>query len=259
MYMQYGICTQATVPVRETPSHKSQMINQLLFGDLIYVKELQNGWALTETFDDKYEGWVEIKQITQVTKEWVEKASKSNRFYVNNLCSTVTSDSESIPVTFGATLYFLKENNFFIDNKEYQFYGDSVKQETNPTGYKIVKTAKRLLNAPYLWGGRSPFGFDCSGFTQVVFKLNGVFIDRDASQQVTKGEEINFVEESKDGDLAFFGSDEGEITHVGIMIGNNKIIHASGKVKIDSIDHHGIFDKTTKEYSHKLRIIKRLV
>jgi len=115
------------------------------------------------------------------------------------------------------------------------------------------------LNAPYLWGGRSPFGIDCSGFTQVIYKLNGFKLPRDASQQATIGETLSFIEESESGDLAFFDNEEGNIIHVGIMLENNNIIHASGKVRIDKIDHQGIFNSETNTYSHRLRLIKKIL
>ena len=115
------------------------------------------------------------------------------------------------------------------------------------------------LNAPYLWGGKTPFGIDCSGFTQMVYKLNGYKIHRDASQQALEGEPLSFIEESEVGDLAFFDNDEGNIIHVGIIMENNYIIHASGKVRIDRLDHLGIYNPELKKHTHKLRVIKKII
>jgi cell wall-associated NlpC family hydrolase len=123
----------------------------------------------------------------------------------------------------------------------------------------IIENAYMYLHSPYLWGGRTPFGIDCSGFTQMVYKLAGIRLKRDASQQAEQGTLINLIDEARQGDLAFFDNEEGRIIHVGIMLPNNKIIHASGKVRIDSIDHHGIYNLETKKYTHNLRIIKRFV
>ena len=115
------------------------------------------------------------------------------------------------------------------------------------------------LNSPYLWGGRSPFGIDCSGFTQMVFKLNGIKLPRDAYEQAEIGKTLNFIEETQKGDLAFFDNEEGKIIHTGIIIDKNKIIHSSGKVRIDNLDHYGIFNAETGKYSHNLRLIKKVV
>ena len=124
---------------------------------------------------------------------------------------------------------------------------------------KLIDTAFLYLNTPYLWGGRTPFGIDCSGFTQMVYKLNGFKLERDASQQALQGEPLSFIEESEAGDLAFFDNDEGVITHVGIIMEDNYIIHSSGKVRIDRVDHLGIFNPDTQRHTHKLRVIKMYI
>jgi cell wall-associated NlpC family hydrolase len=123
----------------------------------------------------------------------------------------------------------------------------------------IISTAYLLINAPYLWGGKNPFGIDCSGFTQIVYKLNGYKLPRDASQQVELGTPLSFVEEAEAGDLAFFDNEEGNIVHVGILLNNEQIIHASGSVRIDKYDHYGIFNKSLGKYSHSMRVIKRVL
>ena len=123
----------------------------------------------------------------------------------------------------------------------------------------IVEDALGFLNAPYLWGGRSFFGIDCSGFTQIIYKINGIKLPRDAYQQVECGEALDFVEEAKGGDLAFFENENGDIIHVGIMLDDQKIIHAHGKVRIDELDSIGVFNKEQNKHTHKLRIIKRIV
>ena len=123
---------------------------------------------------------------------------------------------------------------------------------------KFIETALLYLNAPYLWGGRTHFGIDCSGFTQMVYKLNGHKLLRDASQQATQGEPLSFIEESEPGDLAFFDNEEGTITHVGIMMADHHIIHAHGQVRIDHMDHTGIYNAELKKHTHKLRVIKKI-
>ena len=162
-----------------------------------------------------------------------------------------------VPILIGSSLPNFDGLNFKIDKKKYLFQGISL-ENNNSNISKIQKIALKYLHAPYLWGGRSPFGIDCSGFTQIVFKFLDILLPRDAYQQAELGTSIAFVEETKIGDLAFFGTEE-KITHVGIVLSNTEIIHASGKVKIDRIDHLGIYSKEQKKYTHKLRTIKRLI
>ncbi len=260
MSMQYGISIQATIPVRETPSDKSQMVNQLLFGDLYLIKETQGSWSLIETQHDHYEGWVDSKQLHVISEKDFNQLTESKIYFVNSLCGKVTDEkNNTIPVTFGAKIYAPDKHTFFIGHQRFSFSGELTEPITGTNGRQIVATAQKFLGAAYLWGGRSPFGIDCSGFTQIVFALNNIPLLRDASQQVDLGEQVNFIEETQAGDLAFFGNEEGQITHVGIMMNHHQIIHASGNVHIDPIDHHGIYNEVTKSYTHTLRVIKRVV
>jgi cell wall-associated NlpC family hydrolase len=123
----------------------------------------------------------------------------------------------------------------------------------------LIENALLFLNAPYLWGGRTPLGIDCSGFTQLIYRMNGFDLLRDASQQATQGEVLSFIEESEPGDLAFFDNNEGAITHVGLIMSDNYIIHAHGKVRIDRLDQSGIFNVEKKVHTHKLRVIKKIL
>ena len=163
----------------------------------------------------------------------------------------------SFPVSIGAKLPFLKDKAINFESFSFGFEGQVSDPKQKGTAQTIISTAYLLINAPYLWGGKNPFGIDCSGFTQLVYKLNGYKLPRDASQQVELGEPLSFVEEA--GDLAFFDNEEGNIVHVGILLNNEQIIHASGSVRIDKFDHYGIFSSDTKKYSHTLRVIKKIL
>jgi cell wall-associated NlpC family hydrolase len=151
-------------------------------------------------------------------------------------------------IATGSQIY--SKENIKISGFEFNF-------EYNNIDLNLENIAKQYLNSPYLWGGKTPWGIDCSGFTQMVFKQKNVSIKRDAFQQAEEGEAVAFLAESKMGDLAFFDNEDGKITHVGILLNNETIIHASGKVRIDQIDNYGIMDADSKKYSHKLRFIKR--
>jgi hypothetical protein len=188
-------------------------------------------------------------------EKFVKEKSIINKNINNNNAYISISDNSLIPITLGASLSFIDIPE--INIKNYQFEGlkaTGIKAKSN-----IIATAYLYLNAPYLWGGKTPFGIDCSGFTQMVYKLNGYQLLRDASQQASQGEVLSFIEESEPGDLAFFDNEEGHIIHVGIILENNYIIHASGKVRVDRLDHLGIYNAETNRHTHRLRVIKKII
>jgi cell wall-associated NlpC family hydrolase len=158
----------------------------------------------------------------------------------------------------GSSLPNCADGQLRIGQNLYHFQGMAVPPKSGGREF-LVETALMYLHAPYLWGGRSPFGIDCSGFVQVVYKFSGIQLPRDAWQQAEKGDLLSFIEESAPGDLAFFDNDEGTIIHVGILLENNRIIHASGKVRIDVIDHQGIYNRDLRAYTHNLRLIKSIL
>jgi hypothetical protein len=206
-------------------------------------------------FDD-YEGWVDSKQYQIISEKNFIDLSKDAIILNTDLVEYVSnSNNELLPITLGASLSFLNHSEINTENFEFEGMKTSgVKPKTD-----LLTTAYMYLNAPYLWGGKTPFGIDCSGFTQMVYKLNGYKVLRDASQQSTQGEALSFIEESEPGDLAFFDNDEGKIIHVGIMMENNYIIHASGKVRIDRVDHLGIYNAELNKHTHRLRVIKKII
>ena len=258
--MEYGICDQAIVPVRLQPGDQQEMVNQLLFGDLVVVKGSVKDWILIETFDDQYEGWIDCKQIVKIDKKSFNELIVTNRHYSLELATRLVAEDDTTQVLFclGSQLPYFQNNRFRLNDRNFVFEGKTKLTSEVSKNPEIINIAKKYLETPYLWGGRSPFGIDCSGFIQIVYKICGIFLPRDSSQQVDHGETVNFIHEALSGDLAFFGNEEGDIVHVGILLDNQNIIHASGKVRIDNIDHQGIFNKTLNKYTHQLRIIKRL-
>lgn len=254
----YGIITIATVAQRTEPNHKSEMINQLLLGDRLIIEEVKNDWIKAINYFDNYSGWINHKQCSLLTKAEFETLQNCPKFTSKNLFEKIEiNHKQTFYITTGCTIY--KHNDIFIIAPKMNITNTipleniDVKQK-----HLICEKAKLFLNSPYLWGGRNPMGIDCSGFVQIVFMLCGITLPRDAAQQVNCGEEVAFVNEVKAGDLAFFENETGHITHVGILLSQQEIIHASGKVKIDKFDHYGIFCNETNKYSHKLRIIKRI-
>lgn len=249
--MNYGICNLSSIPLRAEASDKSELVNQILYGELFKVLEIRAKWSRIRLAFDSYEGWVDNKQYLQITEEaYTENVSKPLHLSSDLVDFITTAENQLLSICLGSTV-----NTASI--LQHRFEG-KIQSETFPKEH-LIHSALLFLNTPYLWGGKTPFGIDCSGFTQMVYKLNGYKLLRDASQQATQGEALSFIEESEPGDLAFFDNAEGVITHVGIIMKDNHIIHAHGKVRVDGLDHTGIFNYETRTYTHQLRVIKRII
>ena len=260
--MKYGICHLSVVPCRLEPSDSSEMVTQMLFGEVLKIyEEKRAGWRKIKTAFDDYDCWIDDKQYIEINETEFERLNTSPITVCSEMANIITNidNNDLTPILLGSSLPSFKENQIRFNKFIYQFDGQTFDTSQEIAKSNLAENAMMYLNAPYLWGGRSPFGIDCSGFTQVIYKLNGFKLPRDASQQAEIGETLSFIEESKSGDLAFFDNEEGKIIHVGIMLENNNIIHASGKIRIDKIDHQGIFNSETNSYSHRLRLIKKIL
>jgi gamma-D-glutamyl-L-lysine dipeptidyl-peptidase len=260
--MNCGISALSLIPVRKEPSEKSEMVTQILFGEHFEILEQMVGWCHVKLAFDKYEGWVDQKMVTPVSQRTFPKLVKSQSAVATDIFTIVPVNQEqNMMIVAGSTLPLWRpyKKEFTIDKETYSMPGNVSYGSLKDIRDIIIRQALMYFNAPYLWGGRSPFGVDCSGFTQVIYKTAGVQLPRDAVQQVHVGFALSFVEEAKPGDLAFFDNDNGEIVHVGIIWKRNKIIHASGKVRIDNIDQFGIFNFDLKRYTHKMRVMKRII
>lgn len=259
--MSFGICNLSIVPCRKEPSDRSEMVTQLLFGDHFEVLETQGSWVKIKTAYDDYECWIDKKQFQSIEFPTFDLLNATEIYCANELVQVITNTQthQMFPIVLGSSLPGFDNGECAVENALYTYDGAYVNGQLPFTKGGIVEMAMLYLNAPYLWGGKTPFGIDCSGFTQMVYKLNGIKLKRDAYQQAEQGETLSFVEEAEPGDLAFFDNEEGRIVHVGIVMDNNKIIHASGKVRIDGFDHQGIFNNDKKDYSHRLRLLKRVI
>ena len=256
--MQYGICNLSIIPLRIEPNDASEMISQLLFGEHFKVLEMRKKWSKIRIAFDNYEGWIDNKQYEEITEDFYTKITNTQPVLSADLIDVVNNNKqEFITIPIGSSLPFYKQQTFSINHKPYHYEGLIIDKKQAKKA--LIDIAFKFLSTPYLWGGKTPFGIDCSGFTQMVYKLCGYPILRDASQQATQGEVLSFIEESEPGDLAFFDNNEGDIVHVGIIMKDNYIIHAHGKVRIDRIDHSGIFNCDTHKHTHKLRVIKKII
>ncbi len=255
----YGVCNLSIVPLRAAASDKSEILSQLLFGDCFEILELTDKWVRIKTCQEAYEGWIDIKQFTPIKNCLLKAKSQGSILGLKAFHETVKlSSGEKLHLVAGSSIPEMTNNRFFLGTEEYQLNSDDVINQPLNFYSTVINYAKFFLSAPYLWGGKTLFGIDCSGFTQVVFKMLGKNLKRDAWQQAEQGEMVNFLQEAKAGDLAFFDNAEGHVIHVGIMLDDQRIIHASGRVKIDPIDGQGIYSSDLKRHTHKLRIIKRI-
>jgi len=254
--MNYGISGLSLIPVRKEPSEKSEMVTQVLFGEHFEILEEMVGWSHVKLTWDGYEGWVDSKMITPLNARVYAILEKKPFAITGDIINLIpVNEEQNLMLVAGSTLPVWRPylRQFSIDRDKFKAGGEVF--------YGIRKNPRNLVikQPPYLWGGRSPFGIDCSGLTQIIYKMIGIHLPRDASQQVKLGTALSFVDEAEPGDLAFFDDEEGNIVHVGIIWKRNKIIHASGKVRIDNVDQFGIFNVDLKRYTHKMRVMKKII
>lgn len=253
--MRYAVCCVPVSAIRIEPSHKSEMVSQQLFGECCTIMEETVGWIKVKCKFDAYEGWSQASHVVDIDLENYERYDEDlTGDWVNEL----NYNGHHMFVPLGSSLTALQNGRAFWRKNSVHYKGKVWNlSEVKITPKLIKQLVYKFLNTPYLWGGKSVFGIDCSGFSQLVFKLVNIAIPRDSSQQALQGNTISFLQEAHCGDLAFFDNDEGNITHVGIILNEHEIIHSSGKVRLDKIDNQGILNVETKQRTHKLRIIKR--
>jgi len=245
--------------MRSEPRHTSELVSQLLFGETFEITEKKDDWINIRASLDHYVGWVNTNQVTIISDVIFNEISKKplkvcGRNFANINCS---SENSTYTLSAGSSLIGLQNKAITFEKREFLYF-DEVVESTKASNELLPQFAKMFLNTPYLWGGRSCFGIDCSGLVQLAFKMAGINIPRDASVQATQGQPIDLLVEALPGDLLFFDNQDQIITHVGMLVEEGLIIHAFGKVRIDPVDHQGIFNKDLKKYTHNLRLIKRI-
>lgn len=258
--IDFGVCRLSMVCLRKEPAHQAEQVSQLLFGDHYSVIEQikDRKWIKIRVFFDDYEGWIDSRQHQPITKEYFDHINHAEFKITTDLTSTLLYNKSPQIVLMGSIIPISSAELFKME-EQFAFNGEA-KNIGQRREFDFLRTiASKYLNSPYLWGGKSPFGIDCSGFTQMVFKICGYKLLRDSSQQVNQGKEVKNLASARQGDLAFFQNDEAKITHTGILISENKIIHASGKVRVDYINEEGILNVDTKVYTHQLAVIRRIL
>lgn len=243
-----AFCFVSVSPIRKEASDRSEMVSQLIFGETFEVVAYGNPWVHIRTVLDGYEGFIDIKHALPLTEKefrrWMDASMNQ------------TMQIQSIQAEFGTT--YTSKGSFVGEESSFEIGAYAFRQSMVLESKKSVwEDALDFLNAPYLWGGKSIFGIDCSGFVQAVFRMHGYNLPRDAYEQAEIGNDIDF-EDAQTNDLAFFSNAEGKIIHVGILGDSRQIIHASGRVRIDELKSQGIWNEEYEKFSHTLAHIKRL-
>jgi gamma-D-glutamyl-L-lysine dipeptidyl-peptidase len=252
--MERYICENVFVPLRSGPSHKSEMLSQILFGEKYSIGERSGNWIKIETMFDKYTGWIDMDHLQHSPDEGISCGHVLNKAL---LC--YKNDKTKMVLEAGCEVFDPDfEDKIFVIGKNIYNTCPEFSNRYISTNDSLPDTAMKFINSPYIWGGRIPSGIDCSGLTQLVYKIQGVAIPRNSWQQAEEGKNVDFIDEAEPGDLVFFDNERGRISHVGIIISRGLVIHASGRVRIDSIDHQGIFKHEINNYSHHLRTIRRI-
>jgi len=251
--MDLFICTNVLIPLRAAPSHRAEMVSQLLFGERFSIIESSGTWLRIETLFDTYTGWIDSAQYGYTG--WNEEFPG---IITGRELICFREDGSQMTLVPGSELFGLSDDfsAFTAGGSDYRLK-DAHASALTPH-VSLSDTAVQFLNAPYLWGGRTPMGIDCSGLVQIAFKIHGIALPRDASQQAQKGTTVDFISDAKPGDVLFFSADTDSISHTGILLAKEMIIHAAGRVRHDRVDHQGIWRDEAGRYTHRLRLIKRI-
>ncbi len=229
-------CQVLISPIRKENTEQSEMISQLLYGETCEILDNSGNFSRIRMDFDGTEGWTNANNLKTVRE-------RSEKFIVQEPFGVYDLEEGRSLLSIGSELDFQTETS----------------SENGNVRESIAETAQKFLNVPYLWGGRSFFGVDAEGFVQLVFKVHGIALPRFAEKMSENGEVIDFLGESEAGDLAFFENEEGKINHVGIMMNSYEVMHAFGKVRLDSLDSSGIYSNDLKKHTHKLRFVKRIL
>ncbi|MBK6883956.1 MAG: C40 family peptidase [Flavobacteriales bacterium] len=253
------ICPLSIVPVRKEPSDRAEMVSQWLFGETAEILDEQENWSLLRFDHDGYEGWGDNKQV-----EFTKTPNTDPDLRVIDQATIADLGERQVLLPYGGVVPFYEDGTILWQGERIPVQAVTNHRPDLERADLMELYLHPFLGAPYLWGGRTPSGVDCSGLTQMIFILMGIYLPRDASEQAAEGDPVELLDLCEPGDLVFFDNDEGAIVHVGIVLTRNddgdlRVVHASGRVRIDKLDQEGIFNSDTKTYSHRLRMVRRVL
>ena len=258
-----GISLHSLIPVRAEASEASEQLTQMLFAETCDILSEQPRWTKIRLHTDGQTGWVDFKMLTPLSDHEFETLSQSSskaRVRVPFALAVSPTNGQTFPLTAGTLLPNYHEGEFSILGATLRIDPSSVlEQPLCLDAHNLMEVIRYFLNVPYLWGGKNAFGMDCSGFTQIILSLFGKSLPRNASEQVLQGTPVAELTNAQAGDLVFFDHEDGKISHVGMLIDSQRVIHCSGRVKVESIDEQGIFSvEAGNTYTHHLVQIRRI-
>lgn len=253
----YAMGRYAAAAIRAKAKDTAELRSQLLFGEPVDVLETDQNFARVRCCDDAFEGFVRADQLLTID-ERTFRLQRDKPAYCLDLFNTVMGERAGMPITFGARLPEFDGMRLRVGNRHFGFSGQAALAEDLTTNAEIlIRFARRWLYVPALRGGRTPMGVDASALVQLLCRLIHVKLPRTAGPMSGHGRVVDFVVQAQAGDLAFFDSRRGEINHVGILLPDSRILHVGDRVRIDAVDHYGIFSRELGRYTHRLRIVKR--